>query len=99
MSSDAFGRRDFLQYLGAAGLAGVGGTLPGWGEAGSGAVIHEAAAPQQSEGTNPKYNIKFAVCGMSHDHIYSITEAIRRGGGVLVKVWGGEPDKLASTLR
>ena len=43
----------------------------------------------------PKYHIKFAVCGMSHDHIYGMVEAVQRGGGELVSVWGGEPDKLA----
>lgn len=43
----------------------------------------------------PRYHIKFAVCGMSHDHIYGMTDAVKRGGGELVAVWGGEPDKLA----
>jgi predicted dehydrogenase len=39
--------------------------------------------------------VKFAVCGMSHDHIYGMVGAIQRGGGVLVAAWGGEPDKIA----
>jgi predicted dehydrogenase len=44
----------------------------------------------------PKVSIRFAVCGMSHDHIYGMTEAIRRGGGELVLAYGEEPDKVAA---
>ena len=43
----------------------------------------------------PKYHIKFAVCGMSHDHIFGMIGAIQRGGGELMAAWGGEQDKLA----
>ena len=43
----------------------------------------------------PQYHIKFAVCGMSHDHVYGMIGAIQRGGGELVAAWGGEADKLA----
>jgi predicted dehydrogenase len=43
----------------------------------------------------PKNHIKFAVCGMSHDHIYGMIGAVTRGGGELVAAWGGEPDKIA----
>ena len=58
-------------------------------------VIEDAVQPAQSEET-PKYHIKFAVCGMSHDHIYGMIGAIQRGGGELVAAWGGEEDKLAA---
>lgn len=51
-------------------------------------------APAPAEGA-PKNHIKFAVCGMSHDHIYGMIGAIQRGGGELVSAWGGEQDKLA----
>ena len=44
----------------------------------------------------PKESIRFAVCGMSHDHIYGMTEAIRRGGGNLALAYGSEPDKVAA---
>ena len=30
---------------------------------------------------------------MSHDHIYGMVAAVIRGGGVLVSVYGAEPDK------
>lgn len=43
----------------------------------------------------PLYHIRFAVCGISHDHIHGMIEAVRRGGGELVVGWGLEPDKLA----
>jgi len=33
---------------------------------------------------------------MSHDHIYGMVGAVQRGGGVLTKVYGAEPDKLAA---
>ena len=56
--------------------------------------MHEIAVPEQGE-EKPKYSVKFAVCGMSHDHIYGMIEAVRSGGGVLVAAWAGEPDKIA----
>jgi predicted dehydrogenase len=59
-------------------------------------ITHEVAEPEQDSETKPKYSIKFAVCGMSHDHIYGMVGAIQRGGGVLVAAYGAEPDKLAA---
>ncbi len=44
----------------------------------------------------PQHRIRFAVCGISHDHIHGMIEAVRRGGGELVAGWGQEPDKLAT---
>jgi predicted dehydrogenase len=58
-------------------------------------IVYEVAQPGQDAGAKPKYSIKFAVCGMSHDHIYGMVGAIQRGGGVLVAAYGAEPDKLA----
>jgi predicted dehydrogenase len=72
--------------LGGAGSAGMGG---------HGGVIEDAVAPQTPEEA-PKYHIKFAVCGMSHDHIYGMISAVQRGGGELVAAWGGEDDKVAA---
>lgn len=92
------GRRDFLKQAGLMGsfammpiapgeAAGLGRELRG--------IIEDAVVPQQPEEA-PKYHIKFAVCGMSHDHIYGMVGAIQRGGGELVAAWGGEEDKLAA---
>jgi len=58
-------------------------------------VVHEVAEPGQDADAKPKHSIKFAVCGMSHDHIYGMVGAIQRGGGVLVAAHGAEPDKVA----
>jgi len=57
-------------------------------------VVQDAVQPQAE--VPPQHHIKFAVCGMSHDHIYGMVGAIQRGGGELVAAWGGEEDKLAA---
>lgn len=87
----ATGRRDFLKqagWMGAMMSATAFGAEPG-------RIIEDAVLPVQAE-ESPKYHIKFAVCGMSHDHIYGMAGAIQRGGGELVAAWGSEPDKLAT---
>jgi predicted dehydrogenase len=92
------GRRDFLKRTGLMGSVAMMAGLPNGAMAlggGRGAVIEQAAMPAQAEEA-PKYHIKFAVCGMSHDHIYGMIGAIQRGGGEMVAAWGGEDDKLAA---
>src|SRR4030081_3090278 len=59
-------------------------------------VAQETLPRPREADSKPKYSIRFAVCGMSHDHIYGMIGAVQRGGGVLVAAWGGEPDKLAT---
>ncbi len=80
------GRRAFLRGLGTAGLAGMMPPLPL-----SGDVMYEVAAPNPPL---PKNSVNFAVCGMSHDHIYGMVGAVQRGGGTLVTAYGAEPDKI-----
>jgi predicted dehydrogenase len=93
-------RREFLKQAGLFGSLGSAAMMAGLPESamalgGSAArVIEDAVVPVQAEEA-PKYHIKFAVCGMSHDHIYGMIGAIQRGGGELVAAWGGEEDKLA----
>jgi predicted dehydrogenase len=58
------------------------------------AIVEDAVIPAQAEEA-PKYHIKFAVCGISHDHIYAMIGAVQRGGGEMVAAWGGEEDKIA----
>jgi predicted dehydrogenase len=91
MQNSTPNRRSFLKTMSSAGMIAA---LP---EAafGGGHIVHEIAEPSQDADAKPKYSIKFAVCGMSHDHIYGMIGAIQRGGGVLVAAWAGEPDKLA----
>src|ERR1039458_3543175 len=43
----------------------------------------------------PKYSIKFAVIGIDHNHILGITDAVKRGGGELVKVHSTNQTALA----
>ena len=92
-------RRDFLKQaglVGSMGSAAMMALLPEGAMAfggGAGRVLMEALPPQAEEA--PKYHIKFAVCGMSHDHIYGMIGAVQRGGGEMVAAWAGEDDKLA----
>ncbi|QMV19404.1 gfo/Idh/MocA family oxidoreductase [Granulicella sp. 5B5] len=87
-------RRGFLRGVGAAGLATTMAMDAGAVEPAGLHVTHEVVEAQAEE--KPKYHIKFAVCGMSHDHIYGMIGAIQRGGGEMVAAWAGEPDKLAA---
>jgi predicted dehydrogenase len=59
-------------------------------------IVQETLPPTPEAGSGPKYSIRFAVCGMSHDHIYGMVGAIQRGGGDLIAAYGEEPDKLAA---
>ena len=95
MATDMFGRRDFLRAVGSAGLMAGVPALAEMDPIDPARVIHEVAVPEQDADAKPKYSIKFAVCGMSHDHIYGMVGAIQRGGGVLVAAYGAEPDKVA----
>ena len=101
MNNEAKDRRDFLKHAGLLGsVAMIGGFSPG-ASARDGthfSLIEDIAALNQSQEA-PKYHIKFAVCGMSHDHIYGMVGAVQRGGGELVAVWGQEPEKLAAFTR
>ena len=95
MSTD---RRDFLKRASLMGSIAMlaGGPSRGAHATGSGLTsVVEDSVPFESEDT-PKYHIKFAVCGMSHDHIYGMVGAIQRGGGEMVAAWGGEDDKVAA---
>jgi predicted dehydrogenase len=97
MSMKSTARRDFLKQTGLMGSVAMMAGLPQSAMALGGEhdrVIEDAVQPAQSEET-PKYHIKFAVCGMSHDHIYGMIGAIQRGGGEMVAAWAGEDDKLA----
>jgi predicted dehydrogenase len=85
---DGNDRRDFLLAagLGSAALALAAGEVT--------AEVLPAAKPQA-----PQHHIKFAVCGISHDHVTSMIGAVQRGGGEMVACWGLEPDKLAAFRR
>ncbi len=77
-------RRDFLL---AAGLSSAALAL-------TAADVKAETLPAVPE-EKPQHHIRFAVCGVSHDHIHGMIGAIQRGGGELVAAWGLEPDKMA----
>src|SRR6202012_663963 len=89
-----FDRRTFLTGVSAAGL---GCALPQTmlADGYTGPILHEIAQADEQLAT-PKDKIRFAVAGMSHDHIYGMVGAIQRGGGELVLAQGTEPDKVAA---
>src|SRR3954471_19184031 len=87
-------RREILQTLGVTTLlpaAALGGI-----SAHTNVVAETLARPPERK---PEHSIRFAVCGMSHDHIYGMVGAVERGGGELVAAFGAEPDKLAAFTR
>jgi predicted dehydrogenase len=91
---DAVNRRAFLKTagLGVGMGAGMLASLPSTAF-GEGNIAYETIAPSQD--IAPTATLNFAVCGMSHDHIYGMVSAIQRGGGKLVAWFGEEPDKIA----
>ena len=90
-------RRDFLKKAGFIGSAAMMAALPQGALAFGGAdTIPTEEALQAPAESVAKNRIKFAVCGMSHDHIYGMIGAVIRGGGEFVAAWAGEPDKLAT---
>jgi len=94
---ERIGRRSFMHALGAGGFAAVFRDVFTDGGATAAQPVMEMV--QAGNATMPKESIRFAVCGMSHDHIYGMTEAIRRGGGNLALAYGAEPDKAAAYRR
>ena len=96
MENQDLNRRLFLQSLGATGLFSA---LPESAFAlrsPSGHIINDTIQSAPEPESKPAYSIKFAVCGMSHDHIYGMVGAMQRGGGILVAAYGREPDKLVA---
>jgi predicted dehydrogenase len=95
MTDSLLPRREFLRSFSAAGMISALPSFAVSGPASAPGDIREEVLPV-SEDSSPRYSIKFAVCGISHPHIYGMVEAVKRGGGVLVKVWALEPDLLAT---
>jgi predicted dehydrogenase len=93
MESKSRSRREILQTLGVSSLLPA---LPTQALADHENVVQETLPPAADADSKPGYSIRFAVCGISHDHIYGMIGAIQRGGGELVAAHGEEPDKLAA---
>ena len=99
MPMDGVNRRSFLKTMGSASLYPA---LPVSAIAASnstGSVVYEIAQPAQAASVLPANSVRFAVAGMSHDHIYGMVDAMIRGGGELVSVFAAEPERGAAFLK
>jgi predicted dehydrogenase len=94
MALDGVNRREFFLRASAAGMVGTVPAMMMADDVGQGNVTHEVAQPTAEALAAPTETINFAVCGMSHDHIYGMADAIIRGGGKLVAWYGAEPNKI-----
>jgi predicted dehydrogenase len=84
--------KDRREFLRSAGLAGVMSAVAPAAFAQSGAFTVETADSKPAE--KPKHSIRFAVIGMDHAHIFSMTAAVKRGGGELVSMFATDPKQL-----
>lgn len=91
--NDLASRRAFLMAAGVGGAALAGGE--GMAQTTTQAATSEIAAPGPA--LVPKHKIKFAVIGLDHYHIMSMTAAVKRGGGecVWVYAYGQDAKQLA----
>lgn len=59
--------------------------------------------PSESETAGQPFyaepRIKFSVIGINHGHIYSMIEAVKRGGGQMMSFYAKEPDLAAAFLK
>jgi predicted dehydrogenase len=80
------------------GIAGIAPLLPAEVFAqsqSSGNAPSENAAPSGPE-PGVKHRVDFGVIGLDHAHIYSMTDAMIRGGGVLKAFYSAEPGQVAT---
>ena len=85
---DLASRRAFLMAAGTAGAASALAT-----SALAHAPVQEVAAPGPA--LVSKHKIRFAVIGLDHYHIMSMTAAVQRGGGELVCFLATDPKQIA----
>jgi predicted dehydrogenase len=83
-------RRD---WLGAAGLAGL-ATAAGGALAQGGNARQESVEPDAIDAEPPPHRLRFAVIGLDHYHIMSMTEAVISGGGEVVAVFSTNTEGL-----
>jgi len=63
-----------------------------------GNAVSQVAAPAMPDPT-ARYRIPFAVIGLDHAHIYAITDAVIRGGGILSAFYATDPSQIATFRR
>ena len=69
------------------------GALPAFAQSAADSAAVEMAPAQAPTIEKRSRPVRFGVCGMSHDHIYGMVEAMIRGGGELVSVYASEPER------
>jgi predicted dehydrogenase len=92
---DPIDRRLLLTGAGIAGLASTLGSELFAQTAAQGNAVSSEAAPAAPV-PQARYRIPFAVIGLDHAHIYSITDAVIRGGGVLTSFYAADPAQIAT---
>ena len=93
---DDTSRRTLLMAAGTAGLASLaGGAFAQPPTPRPLQPMEEVAEPGMDPDAKPKHSIRFAVIGCDHNHIYSMTAAMKRGGGELVKFYTADPKQIA----
>jgi predicted dehydrogenase len=92
---DTIDRRNLLA---GAGLAGIAAALPADLRAqtqASGNAVSAEAAPSGAE-PESHHKIRFGVIGLDHAHIYSMTDAMIRGGGTPIAFFASDPAQIAT---
>ena len=85
-------RRSVIKSAGVVGLA----ALPAQVLAqAAGNAVPEIVAPSGPE-PQARHKIRFSVIGLDHAHIYSMTDAMIRGGGTLVAFHAADPAQIAT---
>lgn len=92
---DKINRRLLLGGLGIVG-AGLAGAVRAQ-STGQGGGVSANAAPTAPD-PSARHRLRFAVIGLDHPHIYSMTDALIRGGGTLVAVYTNNLRQLTPYL-
>ena len=92
---DPIDRRLILTGAGIAGLASTLGSELFAQTAAQGNAVSAESAPVGPV-AQAKYRVPFAVIGLDHAHIYSITDAVIRGGGQLAAFYAADPEQIAT---
>jgi hypothetical protein len=85
-------RRELLGLLSVGVAAGIAGDALAQSATRGDAPTEAAPARPAPEA---KYRLPFAVIGLDHNHIYGITDAVIRGGGVLTSFYATDPKQIA----
>lgn len=62
-------------------------------------VVYDSVQQSGESAELPRHNVKFAVIGINHAHIYGMIGAMIRGGGEFVSLYAKEPDLVAAMTK